>query len=101
MKKIEIISYIILIVGVMLDHGTTMYALTQPNIVELNPFVVSLMDDEIWLFWDIVVVIVGILIPYFLIRIIGGWEGYVILLFPVVHGFLRICCGIHNLGVIF
>jgi len=101
MKVIEIISYIILIVGVSLDHSSTMYALTLPDAYEVNPFVRSLMAKNLWLFGDIFVVITAIFIPYFMIRLIDRWEMQVVLAYPIVHGFLRICCGIHNLGVIF
>jgi len=101
MRRIEKIAYVIIVVGVLLDHASTMYALTQPNIVEVNPFVLSLMEKDLWLLGDLLVMASGTIFIYALIRMIDKPEAIYLLIYPIVHGLIRIAAAVHNFGVIF
>ena len=96
----EIVSYITLIVGVLGDHISTMIALERPYIYEANPTTVMLMEMGLWLPVDIALIVIGIAIPYFLIRKTQREEFKALLAYPLVHGLIRFAACLWNFSLI-
>ena len=82
---IEAFSYLMLIIGSMGDHLSTMIALTRPYIYESNPFTVLLMEKGLWLPFDIVLISIGIAVPYILIRATGKEYFKGLLAYPLLQ----------------
>lgn len=101
MTKIEIfemISYIALILGTLLDQVSTRYALQFSWIYETNPRTVLMMSRGLWLPMDILSVIAGIVVPYLLLRRKEVLN--VTLLYPFVLGLMRAGAGVWNFGMV-
>ena len=97
---LEVFSYIMLVVGTLGDHVSTMIALQRPYIYEANPYTVKLMEMGLWLPVDIVLIALGIAIPYFLIRKTGRSEFRALLAYPLVHVLIRLGACIWNFSLI-
>jgi hypothetical protein len=89
-----------LVVGTMGDHISTVIALTRPYIYESNPFTVQLMERNLWLPVDIVLVILGIGVPFLLIRLTKRQSFRALLAYPLVHGLVRLGACIWNFSLI-
>ena len=97
---LEAFSYLMLVVGTMGDHISTVIALTRPYIYESNPFTVQLMERNLWLPVDIVLVILGIGVPFLLIRLTKRQSFRALLAYPLVHGLVRLGACIWNFSLI-
>jgi len=97
---LEVFSYLMLVVGTLGDHVSTVIALTRPYIYETNPVTVRLMERGLWLPVDIVLVALGIVVPYFLIRMTKKPSFRGILVYPLVHGLVRLAACIWNFSLI-
>jgi hypothetical protein len=97
---LEAFSYLMLVVGTMGDHISTVIALTRPYIYESNPFTVQLMERNLWLPVDIVLVILGIGVPFLLIRLTKKQSFKALLAYPLVHGLVRLGACIWNFSLI-
>jgi hypothetical protein len=89
-----------LVAGTLGDHISTEIALKRPYIFEANPFALYLMTKGLWLPLDLVLLTVGIAIPYIVIRITRWSPFRMLLAYPFVHGFLRIGICIWNFSLI-
>lgn len=89
-----------LVVGTVGDHISTVVALTRPYIYESNPFTVQLMERNLWLPVDIVLVILGIGVPFLLIRLTKRQSFRALLAYPLVHGLVRLGACIWNFSLI-
>ena len=98
--SLESFSYLMLIVGTLGDHLSTVIALTRPYIYESNPITVQLMERGLWLPVDIVLVILGIGVPYILIRLTKRQTFQALLAYPLVHGLVRLGACIWNFSLI-
>jgi len=96
----EAFSYLMLIVGSMGDHISTVIALTRPYIYESNPFTVMLMEKGLWLPFDFVLIAIGIAVPYLLIRATGKEYFKGLLAYPLLHGLLRFGACLWNFSLI-
>jgi hypothetical protein len=96
----EGLSYVMLIVGTLGDHLSTGIALRYPNIYETNPYTVMLMSKGLWLPVDLVLIALGIAIPYLLIRRTGREYFKALLAYPIVHGLLRFGACVWNFSLI-
>jgi hypothetical protein len=96
----EPLAYVLLIVGTMGDHLSTMIALTRPYIYETNAFTVQLIANGLWLPFDISLMIIGIVLPYLLIRRIGHPSLRGLLAYPLVLGVIRLGACIWNVSLI-
>jgi hypothetical protein len=97
---LEGLSYIMLILGTFGDHISTMIALTKPYIYETNPITVMLMKKGLWLPVDVVLISLGIVIPYLLIRASRNQSFKAILAYPMLHGLIRLGACIWNFSLI-
>ena len=97
---IELVSYLMLIVGTFGDHISTVIALTRPYIYETNPVTIQLMASGLWLPVDLILIALGIGIPYMLIRFTDKEYVKAVLAYPLVHGIVRLVACIWNFSLI-
>lgn len=97
---LEAVSYIILVLGTLGDHVSTMIALTRPYIYETNPVTVKLMAQGLWLPVDVVLIVLGISIPYLIIRLTKNPSFKALLAYPLLHGIIRLGACIWNFSLI-
>jgi hypothetical protein len=97
---LESFSYFMLILGTLGDHVSTIIALTRPYIFESNPFTVWLMERGLWLPFDVVLVAVGIVVPYLIIRFTKKNYFKALLIYPFLHGLIRLGACMWNFSLI-
>lgn len=89
-----------LVAGTLGDHVSTVVGLTRPYIYEANPFTFKLMARGLWLPVDLVLIALGIAIPYLLIRLKRRPHFKALLAYPLVHGALRLGACLWNISLI-
>lgn len=99
MKIVEAVAYILHIVGVVGDHVSTIIGLNR-GYFELNRVAAWLMENGLWTPIDIVLTIVFIIQPAVIIRKWRFTLRYAVLLYPIVHGTIRLAVCIWNLHLI-
>jgi len=97
---LEFIAYIMLMSGTFGDHLSTVITLARPYIYEANPFTIKLMARGLWLPFDLILVTVGIAVPYFLIRLTKRPCFKALLAYPLIHGMIRLGACIWNFSLI-
>jgi len=97
---LESVSYFMLIFGTLGDHVSTIIALTRPYIYESNTFTVWLMERGLWLPFDIVLVALGIAVPYLIIRFTKRNYFKALLVYPFIHGLIRLGACLWNFSLI-
>jgi len=98
--SLEGLAYMMLVAGTLGDHVSTVISLTRPYIYESNPFVARLMARGLWLPLDIVLIALGIAVPYLLIRLTKRPAFKALLAFPLIHGLIRLGACFWNLSLI-
>jgi len=98
--RLEVLAYILLVAGTLGDHLSTVVALTRPYIFETNPLTVRLMARGLWLPLDLVLIAVGIAVPYLLMRLKGNSAFRGLLAYPLVLGAIRLGACVWNLSLI-
>ena len=87
--------------GCIVDHGTTYYGLTLPNVEELNQLVVMMIGSGIWNLVDFSILIIGNVYGFF----VSGSKSEIMAVFSMtlllVVGIVRLFAGFHNMMVIF
>ena len=96
----ESVSYFMLILGTLGDHVSTVIALTRPYIFESNPFTVWLMERGLRLPSDVVLVAVGIAVPYLVLRLTERDYFKILLVYPFLHGLIRLGANLWNFSLI-
>jgi len=96
----EIVSYIVLIIGVAIDQISTRIVSAYSHIYEVNPFARWLQANGLWLISDVSICIL-IILPLSIILQEKTLKGrHTLILAPMVVGFLRLILGISNLLLI-
>jgi hypothetical protein len=88
-----------LVAGTLGDHLSTLLALARPYVYEANPLVSRLMANGLWFPVDIVLIALGIIVPYLLIRVTKKPVFKALLAYPLVHGLLRLLVSFWNIGL--
>jgi len=97
MKRMEKFSYILVLVGVVGDQVSTRVALSTPYLYESNPFSVKLMTMGLWLPFDLVLLLVGIAIPWMIMR---RWGKCAVLVYPFLYGAIRFAAAVWNISLL-
>jgi hypothetical protein len=92
---LEVFACLLLVIGVLGDHLSTMMVLSKPSTYEANPIVASLMEEGLWLPLDAVMMAAGLVIPQLLMRIERRFR--ILFLYPLIHGLLRLSMALWNL----
>ena len=98
--NIEIFAYVLSVIGTLGDHISTMIGLTKDGIYESNPFVRQLISNGLWLPVDLAVVILGIVIPFLLIRSFRHPSLRGLIAYPLVFGLIRLGACLWNFTLI-
>ena len=97
---VELLSYCILTIGTLGDYISTHTGLTYENLCETNPITSLLMANRMWLPVNLVIVILGIAVPFLIIRFSKEDYYKCILSFPIVHGIAGLSACIWNISLI-
>lgn len=95
MKKLEKLSYALTLVGTAGDQISTRVSLSTPYFYESNPFSVKLMTVGLWLPFDLALLLVGIAVPWVVMR---RWEKRAVLVYPFLYGALRLAAAVWNVS---
>jgi hypothetical protein len=97
---VEIVSYSILTLGTLGDYISTHIGLTFENLYETNPIAEQLVANGMWLPVNLIIVMLGIAVPFLIFRI--SKEGYYrcILSFPIAYGIVRLSACTWNISLI-
>ena len=97
---VELLSYCILTLGTLGDYISTHIGLTYENLSETNPITNQLMANLMWLPANLFIVILGIAIPFLIIRFSEEDYYICILSFPITYGIVRLSACIWNISLI-
>ena len=97
---VELFSYSILTIGTLGDYISTHIGLTFENLYETNPITNQLVANGMWLPVNLVIVMLGIAVPFLIFRF--SKEGYYrcILSFPIAYGIVRLSACTWNIRLI-
>jgi len=96
----EHFSYSILTLGTLGDYVSTHIGLSFENLFEINPLTIQLMAMRMWLPVNLVLVMLGIAIPFLIIRLSAEENNRFVLSFPIVHGVIRLSARVWNCSLI-
>jgi len=98
--KLALLMMLVFSLGCVLDHLTTVYGTSLPNIVEPNPIVLQLMELGVWSVTEILIILMGIISGI----IIGRTEEDKLKDFSMrvltIVGFTRFIAAFNNIAVI-
>jgi len=98
-EKIELGSYLVLVLGLSLDHMTTNLGINNHNLYEANYFARILMEIGVWGYVDILLCILFICTTYQSYRIFLEKKHKFMFFFPFISGSFRILIGVWNLSL--
>jgi hypothetical protein len=97
-QKLEGIVYLILVVGSILDHGSTMFGLAlHNNLAEANPLVNWMISKNLWLLFDLSTLIFIISLTRLALLSWKDRGTRMILAYPFILGVARMAAGLWNL----
>jgi len=96
-NRLAKIIYLMPVLGCAIDQMSTRIGLTNHNLFEKNLLTSYLLVERIWLYVDIIVVIIVVLVSYFLIKHWGFKHKQVIFFFPFTYGLLKLVTGFLNI----
>jgi hypothetical protein len=99
--KIEVISYILLMLGVLGDHISTNIGLSRSYIRESNPIALNLMNQGLWIQTDLLLIVVIIVTVYTVTRVLKSSTSKIIFLLPAISGLFRLGVTIWNFSLLF
>lgn len=98
-QALEKVSYLILVLGSLLDHGSTMLGLAlRDNLAEANPIVGWMISSGIWHLFDLSALILIISSIHIGLRSLN--NKWMLLTYPLILGIARMIAGFWNLSLI-
>ena len=95
---LEVSACLLLILGVLGDHASTMIVLSKPNTYEANPVAARLMELDLWLPIDILLLAAGLAIPFLMARIDRRLR--MLFVYPFIQGLLRLSMALWNIHIL-
>jgi len=95
---LEVSACLLLILGVLGDHASTMMVLSKPNTYEVNPVAAHLMELDLWLPIDMLLLAAGLAIPYLMARIDEKLR--ILFIYPLMQGLLRLSMTLWNIHIL-
>jgi hypothetical protein len=100
-QNLERISYILLIAGSILDHGSTMLGLSVGgSLAEANPLVGWMISSDLWLLFDLSMLTSIILLTHLACRRWRNGNAWMLLVYPFLVGVARTAAGLWNLSLL-
>ena len=99
MTIVELLSYLTLVIGTLLDHISTHYVLLFPGGYEGNALPAWLMSINLGFLFDLIFVPACILISHFLYSRLGR-VAIAVPIFNIVFGLRRFDAFFHNLYIL-
>ena len=100
-KHFERLSYILLIAGSILDHGSTVLGLSfGGNLAEANPVVRCMISSDLWLLFDLLMLTSIISLTHLAYRRWRNGNAWMLLAYPLVIGVARMAAGLWNLSLL-
>lgn len=96
----ENVAYTVLITGATLDQISTRIGLRFRDVYEVNPFARWLQSRGLWSVFDASFLLLLILQLYVILRVTKAREFNVLLLIPLIVGFVRLIIGVWNLQLL-
>ena len=84
-----------------MDHVTTSYGLTLPNVTELNQLVLMMILSGSWNLVEVSLLIIGNVCGFFVSGSKSEIMGVFSMTLLLLVGFVRLFAGFHNMIVIF
>jgi hypothetical protein len=88
-------------VGCIVDHVTTYYGLTLPNVEELNKLVLMLIETGLWNLFEVSLLFIGNVYGIF----VSSSKSKIMVVFSLtllfLVGIVRLSAGFHNMMIIF
>ncbi len=99
-SKFELGSYLLLAAGVLGDHLSTGIVLAKSNIRETNPIALGLMQNGLWLYTDLILILGSVLLTYYMIRTLKNPVNKYLLLYPMLVGVIRLVVTFWNFSLL-
>jgi len=96
----ELFSYVMMVLGVFLDHLTTPLGLNR-GLSESNVLASYCLDAGVWILLDVALVMGVAATSYVVARASDREAAGLVLVFPIILGAVRLVAGIWNLSIIF
>jgi phosphotransferase system glucose/maltose/N-acetylglucosamine-specific IIC component len=93
----EFVSYLFAIIGVFGDQITTRLSIMKYNIIESNPLARMLIEHNMWLVFDVLILLIMIGITHTIVKKQKTQSFSIMLTFPFILGFFRLIASIWNL----
>lgn len=97
LREEETVVSLIAILGMLGDQLSTRLSLNLPYISESNPMVIWLMQNGLWLTFDLIILMAILLIPILCIRKTSIEGKSILLAFPLIFGIFRISATFMNI----
>jgi len=101
----ELFGHSFCLLGVIFDQITTIIGLSFfANIYESNQIVATLIGKNLglWLLLDVTILSILFICVHFLFKFCYlkiKYRGFILIIPSLIFGFLRIYCGVHNMGI--
>ena len=99
-KNIEYFSYLIYLLGTIMDHVTTKIGINDYSLVEANIFSSLLMQRGFWLSTNLILFLVVVLLSSCIFKSSDLGYSYFVLILPTICGLVKIFLAIHNYIII-
>jgi len=99
--KRALFTMMVFTAGSIVDHVTTYYGLTLPNVIELNQVVLMMIGSGVWNLVEVSLLIIGNINGFF----VSDSKSEIMAVFSMtlllLVGIVRLFAGFHNMMVIF